>query len=58
VNALSEFSHNQGQIRLLPQASSCRPGASGSPPIPDSVAAAVPISSMCQVRTCAAYTWT
>jgi hypothetical protein len=41
----------EGQIRLSPRPPRCRSGASGSPPIPDSVAAAVRISGLCQSRT-------
>ena len=38
------------QIRLSPRPPRCRAGASGSPPIPDPVAAAARISGLCQFR--------
>jgi len=37
-----------GQIRLSPRPPRCRSGASGSPPIPDQVAATARISGLCQ----------
>src|SRR5262249_4053328 len=47
-NALACARAALGQIRLSPRPPKCRSGASGSPPILDSVAAAVRISGLCQ----------
>ena len=40
-----------GQIRLSPRPPKCRSGGSGSPPIPDSVAATARISGLCHEET-------
>ena len=43
-----------GQIRLSPRPLRCRSGATGSPPIPDSVAAVAWISGLCPQHAAAA----